>query len=505
MNRLLKSSDFLWGTALFVVFVISFSYVFDSKLNLNGDNCYYFANATSLASGDGYADMFGNPTTNFPPGYPLLMAPLRMVTDSIVAQKILNGIFLFTGVLLLFSIMIRAGFKHNFSFIACSAVLVTPHLLEFTTMMMSEASCFCCMALVFWLFQGIMAKENERSIWRMSQFYLMLLLIVFSYYIRTQAIAIVAGFVLGLLFLRRYAMSAAVIASFVIGYLPWMLRNSLLGLNQSRYLNQIDFTNIFSTVKMLVIQAMPESIIPFVPVNYGETPGAFLWMFALILLSLVLYGFWNMGRLRWPMFFYFCGTIGIISLFNVPSQYRYLTTATPFLTIALFIALYKLAIIITKRYLKTGFSAWLLLFLFVPAMMQDSKGGKHTLGDLHKIAEQKFPPQFDNFFYLGKALAKHDSDAIVCSRKPELLYAMSGMRGVHYLETEDDTKMIQGMLDRKVDYVLFEQLGFASTYRYLLPCVQKHPEIFKVVSRRPNPDTVLLAFDRKKAIEFLKK
>ena len=80
MKELLKSKNLLWGAALVALFVISFSYIFDSKLNLNGDNCYYFANATSLARGDGYADMFGKPTTNFPPGYPLLMAPLRMVT-----------------------------------------------------------------------------------------------------------------------------------------------------------------------------------------------------------------------------------------------------------------------------------------------------------------------------------------------------------------------------------------------------------------------------------------
>ena len=188
MTKFLKSPNLLWGIALFAIFVISFSYVFDSKINLNGDNCYYFIYATSLAQGNGYADMLGKATAHFPPGYPLLMAPLRMVTDSIVAQKILNGAFLFVGVMLLFSIMVRAGFKRSLAFLACSAVLVTPHLLEFATMMMSEASCFCCMALVFWLFQSVTKKEEQDKIpvWRMPRFYIMLALIVFAYYIRTQ-------------------------------------------------------------------------------------------------------------------------------------------------------------------------------------------------------------------------------------------------------------------------------------------------------------------------------
>lgn len=504
MKELLKSKNLLWGAALVALFVISFSYIFDSKLNLNGDNCYYFANATSLANGDGYADMFGKPTTNFPPGYPLLMAPLRLVTDSIVAQKILNGIFLVAGVLLLFSTMVRAGFRRCLAFLACSAVLVTPHLLEFTTMMMSEASCFCCLALIFWLFQGITLKEGERPVWRMWQFYLMLALLVFSYYIRTQAIAIIAGFVLGLLFMRRFAMSAAVAVAFAVGYMPWMLRNSLLQLNQSRYISQIDFTNIFSTTKMLIVQAIPESIIPFVPVNYDEAPGLLLWAFALVLLAFVLYGFWNMGKLRLPMFFYFCGTIGIISLFNVPSQYRYLTTMTPFLTAAFFVGLWQLGENLMRRYSGAGFSPWILLLLFVPAFAQDGNGRNHTIGDLHAAAVQKFPSNYTNFFAMGKALAKQKPDAIVCSRKPELLYATSGMRGVHYIESEDAGKMLQGMIDRKVDYVLFEQLGFGSTYRYLLPCIQSHPNIFKVVHHLPNPDTYLFYFDKKEAMKWLK-
>jgi len=505
MTKFLKSPNLLWGIALFAIFVISFSYVFDSKINLNGDNCYYFIYATSLAQGNGYADMLGKATAHFPPGYPLLMAPLRMVTDSIVAQKILNGAFLFVGVMLLFSIMVRAGFKRSLAFLACSAMLITPHLLEFTTMMMSEASCFCCMALVFWLFQSVTKKEEQDKIpvWRMPRFYIMLALIVFAYYIRTQAIAIIAGFILGLLFMRRYAQSAAVVGAVAIGYLPWMLRNAILGLNQSRYTSQIDFTNIFSTTKMLITQAMPESIIPFVPVDYNEPTGVALWIFGIILLAAVLYGFWSMGKLRWPLFFYFCGTIGIISLFNVPSQYRYLTSATPFLTMALFVGLYKVCEYLTKKYLKCGFSAWILLLLFVPATMQESIGNKHTLKDLRFWAEQQFPPQYANFFSMGKYLARKDADAIVCSRKPELLYATSGMRGVNFLENENTALMLQNMLDKKVDYVIFEQLGFNSTYRYLLPCLQKHPDIFTIIGQMENPETFLFVFNKQKAAEWL--
>lgn len=505
IKDILKSKNSLWVAALIVVFVALFGYIFDPKLNLNGDNCYYFANATSLAHGDGYADMFGKPTNNFPPGYPLLMAPLRLLTDSIVAQKVLNGFFLLAGVLLLYFTMVRAEFKRSLAFLTCSAVIATPHLLEFSTMMMSEASCFCFIALVFWLYQSVLLGEKAgRSVWRMPQFYLFLIALVFSYYIRTQAIALILGFALALLLMRRYLQSLAVVAAFAVGYLPWMLRNAMLGLGQSRYFDQIELSNILKNVKMLVVQAIPECVIPFVPVNYEKTPGVLLYIIAIAMLVALLYGFWKMDKLRLPLLFYFCGTIGIISIMDTPSEYRYLVTIIPFLTLGLFVGLWHFGTLVAQRYMGTKFSAWLLLLLFVPSLFQKS-GYNHTIGDMRYFATMKFPPQYKNFFSMGKALAKYDADAIVCSRKPELLYAMSGMRGVQFIESKDTEKMLQAMIDRKVEYVLLDQMGFASTEYFLLPCLEKHMDLFKLVGSLPNPDTYLFAFDRKKAIKFLNK
>ncbi|MBQ2878749.1 MAG: hypothetical protein IJE42_07460, partial [Bacteroidaceae bacterium] len=148
MTQTVTKNNYPWIAGLAVVALLVFSYIFNEKPDLNGDNCYYYANATSLAHGDGYSDMFGNPTTNFPPGYPLLMTPLRLLTSSIVAQKVLNLIFLFVAVVLLFDILVRNGYKRSLAFATGVTVLVTPHILEFSTMMMSEASCICCLALI---------------------------------------------------------------------------------------------------------------------------------------------------------------------------------------------------------------------------------------------------------------------------------------------------------------------------------------------------------------------
>mgnify|MGYP006988868776 CR=1 FL=1 len=84
---------FVLPAILLVAWWMLASRTFNSKPDLNGDNFCYYTYATAMATGHGYADLSspGNPpTANFPPGYPMLMLPLRLITDSIVAQKWLN-------------------------------------------------------------------------------------------------------------------------------------------------------------------------------------------------------------------------------------------------------------------------------------------------------------------------------------------------------------------------------------------------------------------------------
>lgn len=497
--KLTKHPYFYWIVGLAVTALLTFSYVFDEKPDLNGDNAYYFANATSLAKGRGYADMFGTPTTNFPPGYPLLMAPLRMFTSSIVAQKVFNLVFLFVAVVLLFDILVRAGYKRSLTFVTGVAVLVTPHVLEFSTMMMSEASCICCLAFIVWLYRRL--PDDESKQWRQPLFYIMLVAVVFVYYIRTQAMAMVAAVVLALFFARRWKSALAVIVAFVVGYLPWVVRNELLGLNQSRYVSQIDFSNIAATVKMLVVQAIPESVFPFLNVPYNKEPSIFLWCFAVIWLSIIVFGFWKMGKLRWPMILFLLGTIAIISIINTPSRYRYIVTILPFLTAGLFVGIWELC---SACFKKIAFVPWVLLVaISFSLLLQKDNKSKHTIWGLHELARMEYPVNYKNYFEVGRRLYKYSRNAIVATRKPELLYINSGIRGKHFLETEDQRKLVKDLIDKKIDFVILDHLGFAATYRYLLPCVEQNSDFFKPVLNVPNPHTFLVYFDREKAMQWL--
>ena len=264
LSPVIKKCIYPAGLALLALLV--FAYIFDPKIDSNGDNCHYYILASSLAAGNGYTDMLGNPSALFPPGYPLLMVPLRLVTDSIVAQKVLNLLFLFASVLLLFSILLAEGLKPALAFIAGAAVLVTPHLLEFSTMMMSEASCIFFITLSLWAFLHLPA--GNRVEWRSPWLLLFLFATIYTFYIRTQAIAFVAAFVVALLLSQRWRLGLALSGTFVAALLPWVLRNAFWGLEQSRYVNQVDFSQVLKIVHMLLAQVIPDSIIPFFRVRY---------------------------------------------------------------------------------------------------------------------------------------------------------------------------------------------------------------------------------------------
>ena len=92
----LSGNRLLYLAGLTLLFVLAFSYIFNEKLDMNGDNCTYYMLSTSIAEGHGYADITNaahNPSNVFPPGYPLLMSVIRFFTDSFFPQKVLNGLY----------------------------------------------------------------------------------------------------------------------------------------------------------------------------------------------------------------------------------------------------------------------------------------------------------------------------------------------------------------------------------------------------------------------------
>lgn len=500
--------------------VLLANYTFNSKPDMNGDNFCYYIYASSLAEGNGYCDLSapGSPaTSNFPPGYPLLMTPLRMITDSIVAQKWLNEVFVLCSILLLYFALLALDLPLSISFTAAFAGLFCPRLLHFSTMMMSEASFLFASMVVFYAL--IRMSRHEESPWgelKSAWLYVMIAALVLTYHIRTQGVALAAGVLLVLLVRKRWAALGVTLTGFVVGCLPWMLRNKIAGLNGNRYLDSIMVANpwrpemgtisfgemierFFQTLKMLLFNAFPSTVVPFAKANCDDPTYTWqLYLLGTLLVVLMLYGAWKLGKQRWFGIGYVAATLGVISLFSTPSGNRYITSLLPFLTAFLFIGLWATCTwVIQRKWKNMQFPAYILLLLLFLA--------KPGLEEEHRIAQQKYPANYQQFFAIGKALKKNTAPGtIICSRKPQMLWLYSERAGVNYRYTTDAKELIADLVEKKVDLVVLDALGYSSTYRYLFPAVQQYPQLFpKVLMHYQDTHTYLVSFDRQRAIEEL--
>jgi hypothetical protein len=495
-----------------ILFIVTFSYIFNPKLDLNGDNCEYYLLATSIAGGHGYSDVTNeacNPVNGFPPGYPLLMSAVRIFTDSFFFQKILNGLFLLTSLLLFFFFIRKNKLPDSLAFITIVIVLFNSRVLHFATIMMSETSflLFSVLSLFF-----LSKMDDEKPFWKDRHFYFAILSTAYCYHIRTQGIALAVAITGFFLFTKKWKQMLAFAGGFVFCLIPWIVRNKIQNLGQSRYLDMVGtanpwrpeegalsigevITRFLDTFRMLLTQAVPNSILPYFSVDYSSPTSWIGWLTAIILVSIIGIGMWRFGKYKYVFLFYTLATFGVISLFSTPSENRYITALLPFLEVSLIAGIYTLLCwSVRKLKIAKNVSPWLLVFLVFFSFPR--------LNQLRAQNTAPVPPNYHNFFTIAKAVHKQlPANTVVCSRKPSLFYMYSQSPVCNYLWTADNEALIKNLIQSKVDYVVLEQLGYSSTFLYLYPAIQNHPELFIPVLSLKNPDTYLLKFDREQAIE----
>ncbi len=492
------------------VFAMIFTWVFNPKVDLGGDNCTYYMYATSIARGEGCSDIttLGHPAANsFPPGYPLLMAPLRVLTDSVIAQKILNGLFLLSAALL-FALFIRRNLPNPYLGLVAALMMVSNYrVLQFATIMMSEMSFVFFSALILWLLYKFDNRDKEGAWWRDPYLWLLVLCAGYAYQIRTQGVTIAVGVTVWMAATGRWRQSLAFAAGVALSTVPWTLRNAFHGLS-SRYADQIFMVNMWrpeegyisagdffargvETLGMLISQALPNTVAPYMAVDYATPAGGGLWAAGIILAGIIAFGFWQYRRYFWFFLPYTAATFAIICLWSAPSENRYLVTLVPVLELGLATGLWKICSVALGA-VKRG-AVFNPLWILLPVALT-------AAGQLKYVAEESrapIPPPYANYYRLARYVkAEIGPQAVVCCRKGSLFYIYSGGLTCPYKNTLDHAELIRGLIAQRADYVVLEQLGYASTPRYLLPALVNNSELFPIVKSFDNPETYLLKFDR---------
>ncbi len=511
-----KNKHWFYIAAIILTFIISFSYIFDKKLNLGGDNTTYYMLSQSIVGGHGYVDVgdINMPKTNsFPPGYPLIMSIVMFFTDSIIPQKILNGILFLIATIILFFFVKKCTKSNNLAFVASIVVVLNASVLSFATIMMSEASFILFSAITLYL---LTCLKDDRPFYKDKYFYLLAATVAYAVLIRAQGLALVVGVILYFLFNKKWWHSLGFVAGYLAFAAPWMIRNHLAGIN-GRYVEQALMVNMFrpeegsvtlgqfvsrffETLWMLISKALPSMMGPYKQIDISVPATFSNAAIGIILLVIIGIGFWQFRKQKFFFYLYILASVGILCSCSwmLISGGRYLITLVSFLEIGLVVgicAIFNWIFVKMKSQLK--FSPLILLILCFFAFPR--------LKELHASAKQVFPQSFRNFFAIAKQMDTEElHKKVVSVRKPSLFYVYSHGYVCGYAYSSDRKVVVQGLVDSKADYVVLEQLGYASTGLYLYPAIQNNPELFEVVTHIPDPDTYLLKFDKEKAVEMLK-
>jgi len=516
LEKATDKNNLVYLIILSFVFLLTYSHIFDAKLDLNGDNFGYLNFASSILHGKGYSSPLSPdyPATNwFPPGYSSILAVLMFFFgNNIVLLKIANGLFFLGGILLFFALIKKITKNAPLAFSACVLLLFNSGLLRLATILMSEIPYLFFSILALYCLSKL---DDDIKIWKSKYFYGMLLSAVAAYYVRSVAIVLVGAIILHWLFEKKWKRAVSFIAGFSILYLPWMIRNSIHGI-KGRYFEAIISVNNWrpeegqiNTVSAFlgkmavnfydtVIRGFTDVLFPFAHVD--EMTKTMVVILGVIILVVTFFGAWKTGRYRFLFCSYLLGNLLIFLLWHSGNGSRYVWPLAPFIAFFFFNGVYVFADSIlkaSKKALPSFFPYVYLIFAFLSWPM---------LNRMHIASAQDYNPAYKNYFDMAKAVKRQgNKDLVIACRKPDMFYHFSGTYVTNYLYSLDDKKVLKDLIDKKVDFVVLEQLGYGSTGRYLYPAILKNQELFQVVMHLKEPDTYLFYFEKEKAKKKLDK
>jgi len=497
----------LW---ILIGFIIVYVAIFDSKLDVGGDNAGYFILGQSLHTGQGYTDLHlpGATTANhFPPGYPAIISLLMMFSDDFTFLKIINGFFFFFSLLMLHRIFESMTTSKSLSWMALGFTLVNGHLLRSSTIMMSEMSfLFFSLASLSCLIKW---NDQEISFWKSKWFWSLVIFCTISYHIRTAGLALIAGVCLYMLFEKKLKGVLAFGAGFMILSLPWFLRGRKLGGNS--YLTQLLQVNpyrpeegilgfsgwidrILENFSRYLNQEIPNGLFPNFQIIYSTEEPQGYFIYGLIIVILITLGTIKMPKLRMMWFGYLLASIFILLLWpSVWFGVRFMLPLVPFLLLA---TLVGSSISLNWIQLKV-FGSIRLQSIYLIALVGFMP--LSFLGTMRADSQSELPVEYANYFNVSRYVRNSiPESSIVCTVKPSLFYLYSSKTSSRIPSLIDKEDFIHRLEELGITHVVVDQLGYSSVGRYLLPVIQEFPERFNLVLQLPNPDTYLLEFNPKK-------
>ena len=487
--------------------------LFEPKLHTGGDNAsYVFLAESILRTGDGYSQYISpgppQPTTLYPFGYPLLLAPVvALLGPNVLALKALSILFSL-GVVLLFSLLAwRLTGPLPWAGLTV-AVAVNPVIVEFSHWILSEIAFQFFSILTLYL---IVRAEEDRHRPYGPYFWAGVLALVFTVHIRTIGISFaIAGF--AYLALRRSWTRLAVFTLAVSLLLaPWMIRNKIVSKSQKSYGQWLLLKNPYSpeegsikfyelsgrvlrNLKIYSLGEMSRAVLGPVGISTSgrataAVAGIFSLLVALGLVGNLLGGF----RL---LEVYVIVYIGVVLIWpEVWSDIRFIMAIVPFFMLYLSDGVRFAAGWLRARPFQAVVAQTVALSLVasiglvaqiarVPANLDMI--GRFLDGDRYA----GYPVNWRHLFQAADWVKENTPESsVVTVRKPRLFDLHTGRKVIGYPFTTNRDSVFAQI--SSTDYVVIDAVS-GTTYRYLIPAMQEHKANFKTEFALQNPFTAVL-------------
>lgn len=485
---------------------------FDKKLSLNGDNAGYIILGKSILQGKYAKINFPGeikPHTKWPPGLPLIVAFSELISKSNYNLTKFLIVLLAICCAILFYEICKHFFSNLQSFLLSLFLIINANIVDYSHQIMTEVPFMFFTLLGFYFF----LKRNEKlNFWRDKYLILSLISFSLSCYFRTAGIAVLASV---LVYLLVKAILEKRWQTFLLSFLlilicvsPWQVRNRVVGGNlpkQYAYikinpyrpeLGNIDFPKLMErfgqNFNTYAFSEIPLTIITnFRDIKRSDKNISII--ISLLILCLVIIGLIKSFTDKRFLIFALYGVFYIILIFYIPPVWgniRLILPFTPFFIFFIFIAVRLISNLLIKKSIAKN---TVFIIFFIILLYLNSTG----LANL-KASITNYPPNWKNYYLCAKWVKNNtEKDAIICCRKPQLFYLWSDRKTFVYAKNKDTEEVIKKLEDKKADYVIYEQLGFSDTPRFLLPTIRKHQHRFQLVYHQKYPDTYIFKFVRK--------
>ena len=502
--RIAKATLWVCGAHLVLALLL-----FDPQPFMGGDNFWYMILGESLRTGHGYRDLW-LPTaplhTHYPPVYPILLAVIGVIANSVIAFKLLSLACTTAAVALTYAIARRRTGDVRLALAAALVVAVAPAIVEYSHWELSEAPFLLLVTVALYAFVRDPGGD-DRTVFAAGA-----AAALAAYLTRSAGVALLFAIAAGLALEKRWRHLAWFAGASAVVVLGWSLyvRWAAAGAATTTYgqeffyrdpyrpeLGHVTVGDLFSRVganlKVYALNAWPQTI------GGRDVGGGLATAFSLLLLGVVLGGL--LRRVRKPGIpeLFTLAYIGLILLWpQAWSDQRFLLPLVPlaavYLVEAIGWALQAAPGGGGRLGLAHGAIALCVVFALLANLRIVGPSLQCTRAALRDQAFPCAPAAFADFVEASRWIGEHtEPGAVTISRKPQILYWYGHRPGEVYPFTNDPDSLMRFLDARHTRYVVVDNL-FGTTGRYLVPAIQRHLDRFRAAHQLGNPPTYVLEY-----------